>query len=95
MKIGLVEVLLLNNSRKVGLGFWIFFPMLALYFFSVVYSALRPAIVGSAPIGITFDQWMAALGLVTALVGGGTWMDKHYASKGVPDANAKVPEKQP
>lgn len=93
MKIGLVQILLFNNSRKVGLGLWIFYPVLGLFIFAQVRAALHPAIAGEVLTGITFDQFMLAAGLVTSLVAGGTWMDKHYAVKGVPDANPQVPQK--
>lgn len=64
----IVDLLLFNDSRKVGVGLWLFITSHALLVFKY----------------ITSGDWLAAVMASVALVGGGTVMDTWLKGKNAP-----------
>lgn len=64
-KIGLLDAVLFNDGRKVGLGVWILILATFLLFKAMLDS----------------DKWMLCVGLATGLVGGGTLADTYLGKR--------------
>jgi hypothetical protein len=71
-KIGLIKILLFNDSRKVGWGLW-FHISTELFFIMKL---------------IDLQTWMACKAIVGTMIGGGTLMDKAMENKKVKDHEA-------
>lgn len=69
-KIGLIKILIFNDSRKVGWGLW--FHITTEVFFVMKL--------------IDTQTWMACKAIVGTLIGGGTLADKMLDKRGTPDA---------
>lgn len=84
IRVGLFKILLFNDSRKVGLGGWIYFTTTPMFCFSLFWNAAHPPVIGSPPVGISFEQYLFFIGVSTTLIGGGTladrWLDKKKPS---------------
>jgi len=69
-KIGLLKILLFNDSRKVGIGLWF-------YISTEVFFLMRL---------VDTQTWMACKVMALTLIGGGTLADKFMeAKKGAPN----------
>lgn len=68
-KIGLVRILLFNDSRKVGIGLW-FYAATEVFFVMHL---------------IDTQTWMACKVMALTLIGGGTVVDKMIDNKKVKD----------
>lgn len=80
-RIGIIKVILFNDSRKVALGAWIYFTSTPLFGFSMLWNMLHPPVVGASPVGIAFDQYLFLVGIATTLIGGGTLADTYLKTK--------------
>ena len=72
MQIGLVKILLFNDSRKVGIGLWF-------YISSEVFFLMRL---------IDVNTWMGCKAMALTLIGGGTVIDSYMKKKDVPTVKA-------
>ncbi len=61
LKIGLLKILLFNESRKAGFGLWLFVVSTTMVFMGGL---------------IDSEKWMLCVALTTTLIGGGTLADK-------------------
>lgn len=82
----ILKILAFEDSRKVGLGLWIFYTATFLFVASFILGALG-IMSAACEFRLTFDQYVILIGFTATLIGGRKWLDRNYG--------ATPPEKAP